>query len=49
MLAIPEDAANDPSTNAGETVEQLRGMARPERVMAGLKLAKANGTTVGFA
>ena len=24
MLAIPEHAANDPSTNAGETVEQLR-------------------------
>ena len=24
MLAIPEHAANDPSTNAGETLEQLR-------------------------
>jgi hypothetical protein len=23
-LAIPESAANDPRTNAGETVEQLR-------------------------
>jgi hypothetical protein len=24
LLAIPEDAANDPSNNDGETVEQLR-------------------------
>jgi hypothetical protein len=30
-LAIPEHTANDPSTNAGETVEQLR--ARLDQIM----------------
>ena len=32
MLAIPEHAANDPSTNAGVTVEQLRAQLDPETV-----------------
>jgi hypothetical protein len=35
MLAIPEHAANDPSTNAGATVEQLQAQLN--------KIMKAEG------